>query len=186
MNTALSDIELNYSIRNRKPEWRLDMHPLTATSRSRLLETEPKLRKTLSLVVLSICAQNFVLSLALCQSSTSASIDRITWHRPESRLRHNPPRQTSRHTTNISRRIRNADYTPTARRHFTRTATLNRRMPRFRDIYRHAARGQSQPSVIYCLPWSSSARPSVAPSDAPSNRWQLTARRWVCRRYRFH
>ena len=53
-------------------------------------------------------------------------------------------------TTNISRRIRNADYrpTPTARRHFTRTATLNRRMPRFRNIYRHAARGQSQPSVI--------------------------------------
>ena len=32
----------------------------------------------------------------------SASIDRITWHRPESRLRHNPPRQTSRHTTNTS------------------------------------------------------------------------------------
>ena len=105
--------------------------------------------------------------MALCQSSTSASIDRITWHRPESRLRHNPPRQTSRHTTNISRRIRNADYTPTARRHFARTATLNRRMPRFREIYRHAARGQSQPSVIYCLPRSSSARPSVAPSARP-------------------
>ena len=89
--------------------------------------------------------------MALCQSSTSASIDRITWHRPESRLRHNPPRQTSRHTTNISRRIRNADYTPTARRHFTRTATLNRRMPRFRDIYRHAARGHCLSPVLFTV-----------------------------------
>ena len=34
-------------------------------------------------------------------------------------------RQTSRHITDIPRRIRNADDSPTARRHFTRTATLN-------------------------------------------------------------
>ena len=39
------------------------------------------------------------------------------WHRTKSCLRHHPPRQTSRHTTDIPRRIRNADDSPTARRH---------------------------------------------------------------------
>ena len=154
------------------------------------------LRKTLSLVVLSRIAPKFDeylspsqtrIPLALCQSATSASIDRIPWHRPES-LRHNPPRQTSRHTTDIPRRIRNADDSHTARRHFTRTATLNRRMSRFRDIYWHASRGDSLSPVLFTvyLEAARSARPSVAPPDAPSNRCQLTARRWVCRRYRFH
>ena len=35
---------------------------------------------------------------------------------------------------------------------FTRAATLNRRLPRIRDIYRHASRGQAQPRVVYGLP----------------------------------
>ena len=86
-----------------------------------------------------------------------------------------PQRQTTQHSTDIPRRLRIADDSPTAHRYYTRTTTFNRRLPCIRDIYQ-TARSQSQPSIISCLSRSSSARPSVAPSATPLSRCQLTVR----------
>ena len=109
------------------------------------------------------------------------SSSRISRNRLESRLRHHPSRHAPIHTTDIPRRVGIANDPLPSRGHIVRATPVKRRLSCVHNYDWHAVRRQPVlSSVVHSLPGSSTSRPSITPSDAPTNRRQPTAGHQIC------